>query len=118
MPSGFESLDPESQNLLAEMYRSRGSLYRVQPLRPGTRVVWEGTIPNQPSEPVAWTFVRRDSGKTFYTSLGHESDFEQPMFRLLLLQAAHWLTDTRSEANWATIDADRQAYLSGRGKQK
>jgi nicotinamidase-related amidase/type 1 glutamine amidotransferase len=118
MPSGFESLVPESQNLLGEMYRSRGSLYRVQPLRPGTRVVWQGTIPNQPGQPVAWTFVRSDSGKTFYTSLGHESDFEQPMFRALLLQAAHWLTDTHLEVQWTTIDADRQAYLSGQGKQK
>ena len=49
-----------------------------------------GTIPDKPSEPVAWTFKRADGGKSFYTSLGHPSDFKNPAFRLLLANAIRW----------------------------
>lgn len=52
-------------------------------------VLLRGTIPTQPSEPLAWT---RDykNGRIFYTSLGAEDTFEQPGFRRLLANALFW----------------------------
>ncbi|MCI0332726.1 MAG: ThuA domain-containing protein [Planctomycetes bacterium] len=52
-------------------------------------VLLRGTIPNQLSEPVAWT---RDykNGRIVYTSLGAEDTFEQPGFRRLLANALFW----------------------------
>jgi nicotinamidase-related amidase len=103
--------------------QSKGSLYRVLPLHPAARVLWKGTIPEQPSQPIAWSFVRADSGKSFYTSLGHRSDFEQPLFRALLLHAAHALTGGDltlgdSDITLEAIEGDRLAYRSGQGKQR
>ncbi|MFN9714607.1 MAG: isochorismatase family protein [Planctomycetota bacterium] len=116
--AGFQPLRPSNLTTGGAIFESRGSLYKVSPVHPGTRVVWQGTIPDQPNEPVAWTFVRADSGKSFYTSLGHESDFEQPVFRALLLQAARWLTDSLAETSVDQVAAERRAYQSGHGKQK
>jgi type 1 glutamine amidotransferase len=41
-------------------------------------------------QPVAWTYQRPDGGRSFYTSLGHPADFEDPSFRRLLLNATYW----------------------------
>jgi type 1 glutamine amidotransferase len=67
-----------------------GSLYLVSPLNKSAQPLLTGTIPGKPSEPVAWTFVRADGGKSFYTSLGHPDDFTEPAFRKLLVNALHW----------------------------
>lgn len=69
-----------------------GSLYKVSPLQPTATALLTGTIPEAPTEPIAWINKRSDSGLTFYTSMGHIDDFEQPAFRQLLLNAARWLT--------------------------
>ena len=73
-------------------YVSRGSLYRSRDLASATEVVLEGTIFEEGArytEPVAWTHSL-DGQHIFYTSLGHESDFEQPAFKQLLLNAMNW----------------------------
>lgn len=70
----------------------KGSLYKVSPLAESARPLLFGTIPGQPSEPVAWVNQRADGGQTFYTSLGHTGDFAQPAFRRLLLNACRQLT--------------------------
>lgn len=67
-----------------------GSLYLVKPLKTGAQPLLVGTIPGKPTEPVAWTFVRADGGKSFYTSLGHPDDFAEPSFRKLLVNALRW----------------------------
>ena len=67
-----------------------GSLYLVNPLSESAQPLFVGTIPGKPSEPVAWTFVRADGGKSFYTSLGHSDDFAEPAFRKLLVNALLW----------------------------
>jgi nicotinamidase-related amidase/type 1 glutamine amidotransferase len=67
-----------------------GSLYLVSPLNKSAKPLLTGTIPGKPSEPVAWTFVRADGGKSFYTSLGHPDDFTEAAFRKLLVNALHW----------------------------
>ena len=69
----------------------KGSLYKTGPLKESAQAVLLGAIPDQPAEPVAWVNAygpRR--AKVFYTSLGHEGDFAQPQFRLLLLNGILW----------------------------
>jgi type 1 glutamine amidotransferase len=49
-----------------------------------------GSVPGQPAEPVAWTFQRADGGRSFYMSMGHPGDFENPAFVRLLTNAIAW----------------------------
>jgi len=68
-----------------------GSLYRVAPLEASTTPLIIGTIPGHPPEPVAWTNKpRMGKSRVFYTSLGHPDDFQNPMFRKLLLHGLCW----------------------------
>lgn len=66
------------------------SLYEVLPLAKGTTVLMTGEIKGKPVEPVAWTFKRKDGGRSFYTSLGHPGDFKQPEFVRLLTNGLYW----------------------------
>jgi len=68
---------------------SKGSLYKTSPLAAGTQTLLMGTIPGQPSEPVAWINGSSRS-RVFYTSLGHPGDFENSSFRRLLKNAVFW----------------------------
>src|SRR5262249_50899450 len=71
--------------------QGNGSLYKTVPLAISTTPLLLGTVPLQPSEPVAWTNVpRQGHGRVFYTSLGHTGDFESPAFRKLLLNGICW----------------------------
>lgn len=72
---------------------SDATLYRNTPLRPGATALLTGTIPNQPAEPLAWTFARPGGGKTFYTSLGGPSDFKNPAFVQLLKNGILWAAE-------------------------
>lgn len=74
----------------AESFVAGGSLYQTAPLAEGTTVVIQGEIEGKPVEPAAWTFTRADGGRSFYTSLGHTGDFENPVFNRLLVNALHW----------------------------
>lgn len=68
-----------------------GSLYKAAPLEPSTTPVLMGTIPDKPTEPLAWTNQPRAGGsRVFYTSLGHPGDFENAAFRKLLRNALCW----------------------------
>jgi type 1 glutamine amidotransferase len=71
-------------------FTSKSSLYKTTPLRAGATVLLNGSIPNQPAEPIAWTFTRRDGGRTFYTSLGSPSDFQDASFVQLLRNGLLW----------------------------
>jgi type 1 glutamine amidotransferase len=71
-------------------FSSQSTLYRNTPLRSGAHALLTGTIPNQPVEPIAWTFKRSDGGQSFYTSLGSPSDFQNPAFTQLLKNAIAW----------------------------
>lgn len=66
------------------------SLYEVSPLAKKTTVLMTGKIKGLPVEPVAWTFKRKDGGKSFYTSLGHPGDFKNPEFVRLLANGIYW----------------------------
>jgi nicotinamidase-related amidase len=68
-----------------------GSLYRVKPLTETTTPLLIGTIEGQPSEPVAWTnLAGPNKARVFNTTLGHEGDFANPIFRKLLVNALYW----------------------------
>lgn len=74
-----------------------GSLYKVSPLHPGTTPLLHGAIPEESPEPVAWVYRRADGGTSFYTSLGHVKDFEQPAFRTLLKNAVLHLAESSGD---------------------
>jgi type 1 glutamine amidotransferase/nicotinamidase-related amidase len=78
---------------VAHEFTSAGSLYKVSPLASGTTVLLTGLVEGQPEEPVAWTFRRVDGGRSFYTSLGHPTDFENPAFARLLLNGIRWAAE-------------------------
>lgn len=66
------------------------SLYEVSPLAKKAIVLMTGKIEGKPAEPVAWTFQRKEGGKSFYTSLGHLGDFKQPEYVRLLANGIYW----------------------------
>lgn len=66
------------------------TLYKVSPLKPGAKVILTGAIPNQPPEPIAFTFLRKDGGKSCYIPLGGPEDFKNPNFTTLLRNALLW----------------------------
>ena len=68
----------------------KGSLYVVSPLKNSAQTILTGTIPGKKSEPIAWVNETSYGSWTFYTSLGHVGDFEQPAFNRLLSNAIHW----------------------------
>jgi type 1 glutamine amidotransferase len=71
---------------------SSSSLYRPSPLAASTQLLLIGTIPDQQSEPVAWT-NRCKNSRVFYTSLGSPDDFANPQFRTMLINAVFWALD-------------------------
>jgi type 1 glutamine amidotransferase len=76
-------------------FTSESSLYKNTPLKPGATALITGTIPNQPAEPLAWTFKRADGGRTFYTSLGGPTDFKNPSFTTLLRNGLLWAAGSK-----------------------
>ena len=76
-------------------FTTPSSLYKNTPLRDGADALLLGTIPNQAPEPVAWTFTRRDGGKSFYTSLGGTADFKNPSFVQLLRNGIVWAAKSK-----------------------
>ncbi len=101
----------------AALFSSQGSLYKVSPLKPGTRVLLNGKIDGQPAEPVAWTHVRVDGGASFYTSLGHSNDFAEPAFQELLANAALNACGLESLSP-SQIAEQHQRYSTGKGRQR
>ncbi len=74
-------------------FNSAGSLYKVSPLSGSTVPLLVGSIPDKSPEPVAWINKRPNGGRTFYTSLGHPEDFEQPEFNKFLRNAVYWAAE-------------------------
>lgn len=76
-------------------FKSAGSLYKNTGLSKDVTVLLTGSIPDK-SEPVAWTRQFK-GGRIFYTSLGHQKDFEEENFLRLIGNAVFW-TAGRSPA--------------------
>jgi nicotinamidase-related amidase len=94
-----------------------GSLYKTAPLSAGARILVEGAVKGEPAQPVAWTFIRSDAGRSFYTSLGHPNDFAQSEFEALLAAGIHWACGLAPHS-LAEVQAQNQRYAAGSGKQK
>jgi type 1 glutamine amidotransferase len=72
-------------------FMTSGSLYINTPLQDGARPLFMGRAEGiERSEPVAWTYLRKDGGRSFYTSLGYVEDFEEPAFQALLVRGVKW----------------------------
>ncbi|NBV24004.1 MAG: hypothetical protein EBS05_19060 [Proteobacteria bacterium] len=74
---------------LPKEFVSPGSLYKNSPLPEGSLVLLNGSVPGQPTEPIAWTH-KYGNTPVFYTSLGHPMDFELEPFNRLMLNAVQW----------------------------
>jgi nicotinamidase-related amidase/type 1 glutamine amidotransferase len=70
-------------------FTSAGSLYKTKPLASSATALLMGTIQGAESEPVAWT-NHLGEARIFYTSLGHEDDFQNDSFVRLLANAVQW----------------------------
>ncbi len=71
--------------------QGNGSLYKVSPLVADAKPLLTGTIPEKPSEPIAWIrFYGANKARVFYTSLGHIEEFQNPEFRRLLVNGVTW----------------------------
>ena len=74
-----------------DKFEGNGSLYKVSPIATSATPLLIGSIPDQASEPVAWTNLSGEKkARVFYTSLGHAEDFENPAFRKLLQNGVLW----------------------------
>jgi type 1 glutamine amidotransferase len=65
------------------------SLYKNLGHAENIEVLLRGTIPGQPTEPLAWTRMH-NGGRIFYTSLGAQETFENENFRRMLANALFW----------------------------
>jgi type 1 glutamine amidotransferase len=68
--------------------KSHGSLYRNTPIAPDASLLLTGTT-DEAQEPVAWTRINR-GGRVFYTSLGHQEDFEDEAFLHMVANGVLW----------------------------
>ena len=84
---------PEDQNKRAILagvtpFKSQGSLYKNTGHAKDIHVLLTGSIPDH-TEPIAWTRSYK-GGRIFYTSLGHQKDFEEASFLRLITNAVFW----------------------------
>lgn len=85
-------------------------LYKTSPLEPNATLLMMGQVPGRPpDEPVTWTFLRKEGGRSFYTSLGHAEEFERPEFRRLLVNGIFWSLGTDVPADWREAPTDSPA---------
>lgn len=108
LPDSIKSIDG---------YKSEGSLYQTAPLAPGANALLLGSVEGKESQPIAWTFVRPDGGRSFYTSLGHSSDFKSPVVRQLLVNAVRWSVDLPPLSADSLLEHEK-AVQSGHGRQR
>ncbi len=72
-------------------WHSSGSLYYTSPVNKDAPILLTGSAGDR-MEPVAWTRHYKKA-RVFYAALGHPSDFQQPQFRTLLVNALFWAMD-------------------------
>lgn len=96
---------PILDGLAEANFQQGGSLYKTAPLKKGAKILMMGKVQGKEAEPVAWTFQRKEGGKSFYTSLGHVDDFKNPNFLRLLSNAVYWSAGkTPSSKKFANLD--------------
>jgi type 1 glutamine amidotransferase len=72
-------------------FKSKGSLYKNLGLAKDVDVLLTGSIPDH-TEPIAWTRMNKNQ-RVFYTSLGHQKDFEEESFLRLMTNGILWAAD-------------------------
>ena len=103
---GMES-HPILKGVPAGEIHVRSWLYKVLPLGSRTTILMTGRVDDRkPHEPVAWTNIRSDGGRVFYTSLGHPDEFKLPWFRRMLINGVFWAMDKPVPAKVHTNKAD------------
>ena len=75
----------------------KDALYKNEGHADDIQVLLSGSIPDQPSEAIAWTREFK-GGRIFYTSLGAQDTFQEPAFRRLLVNALFWTAKRDVEA--------------------
>lgn len=73
-----------------QSFTSRGTLYKNTGLK-ATNILMYGETPKH-REPVTWTHTHQ-GGRVFYTSLGHQGDFQKDSFLRLLTNAVFWVAE-------------------------
>lgn len=113
-----ESLEHPIVSALGERLRLQpgSSLYKTGPLAAGAKPLLLGQVTGAPIEPVAWTYVRADGGRSFYTSLGHVDDFAQSQFETLLAAGIHWACGL-PVPNLDSVEKQNARYNAGKGRQ-
>lgn len=76
-----------------EKFQMRSWVYNVLPLSKScNELLWGSPVEpeTEPQEnPVAWT-TEHNGGRVFFTTLGHQDDFEVASFRTLLINGIRW----------------------------
>lgn len=106
-PADTKSSHPILQGVDATKLVGHGSLYKVSPLAKTATPLLLGTIPGQPSEPIAWVNAPASGARVFYTSLGHVDDFADPQFNRLLRNAIDWACG-RGGPSVAAVERDTE----------
>ena len=75
---------------VAVPFAQGGSFYQVKPLDPKAIALLSGEAEGVEPEPVAYTFVRKDGGRSFYTSLGQKADFDNKSFVRMMVNSLFW----------------------------
>jgi nicotinamidase-related amidase/type 1 glutamine amidotransferase len=91
-PASAEIRHPILEGVDLSQLVGNGSLYKVSPLAPSATPLLIGTVPDHPTEPIAWVNAPASGSKVFYTSLGHIDDFSEPAFNRLMVNALRWAT--------------------------
>ncbi len=108
---------PILRGLSFDGFTAGGSLYKTAPLAPGAHPLMFGKVTDEPDQPLSWTFIRGDGGRSFYTSLGHREDFAQPQFVALLSSGIHWACN-QPIPTLEEVKSQAARYRSGSGKQR
>ncbi|MCP4787588.1 MAG: c-type cytochrome [Fuerstiella sp.] len=86
---------PIMTGIRRKSFHSQATMYHSSGLGSGTSVILRGItrIDGQPVEmPIAWT-NQYGRSRVFYSSLGHATDFDQPTFTGMLVNAVRWCLD-------------------------
>ncbi len=90
-----------------------GSLYKNTPLAKQATALMTGKVKGYSAEPVAWTHSYKGN-RAFYTSLGHQKDFENLNFINLINNAIEWsLKDSSKSVVTSAAIAGKYGIESG-----
>ncbi|MHC4993996.1 MAG: PVC-type heme-binding CxxCH protein [Planctomycetota bacterium] len=102
-------------------FRSGGTLYKSTLVSGSANELLRGMTLDEGNPiqmPVAWTHTHNKS-RVFYTSLGHEKDFEAELFTTMLANAVFWVNRQPNPRATGRISEERNRFdLSVAGNEK